>query len=82
VPLLLFAAGARRVPLSTMGLLQYLTPALQLAAGVLILGEAMPASRWAGFALVWLALGVLTADSLLAARARARAARQAALLPA
>lgn len=70
VPLLLFAAAARRVPLSTLGLLQYLTPALQLAVGVTILGEDMPGSRWAGFALVWVALAVLTLDSLRAAHVR------------
>ena len=64
VPLLLFAAAARRVPLSTMGLLQYLTPVLQLLCAVVVLGERMPVSRWIGFALVWVALGVLTADSL------------------
>ena len=76
-PLLLFAAAASRVPLSTMGLLQYLTPVLQFLCGVLLLGEHMPASRWAGFGLVWLALVVLTADSLRAAR-RQRAQRLAA----
>jgi len=73
-PLLLFAAAARRVPLTTMGLLQYLTPMLQLLCGVLLLGEYVPPARWAGFGLVWLALVVLTADSLRAARRTARAA--------
>jgi len=68
VPLLFFAAAARRVPLSTMGLLQYLTPTLQLLCGVLLLGEHMPVSRWLGFGLVWVALALLTADSLAAAR--------------
>ncbi len=48
-PLLLFASAARRVPLTTMGLLQYLTPVLQLLCGVLLLDEHMPLSRWAGF---------------------------------
>jgi chloramphenicol-sensitive protein RarD len=67
-PLLLFASAARRVPLSTMGLLQYLTPVLQLLCGVLLLGEQMAASRWAGFALVWAALVILTVDSLRNAR--------------
>jgi chloramphenicol-sensitive protein RarD len=67
-PLLLFASAARRVPLTTMGLLQYLTPVLQLLCGVLLLDEHMPASRWAGFALVWTALAVLSFDSLRAAR--------------
>ena len=70
-PLLLFAAAARRIPLTLIGLLQYLTPVLQLLCGVLLLDEHMPASRWIGFALVWLALAVLTADTLRAAR-RAR----------
>lgn len=67
-PLLLFASAARRVPLTTMGLLQYLTPVLQLLCGVLLLDEHMPGSRWVGFALVWTALAVLTFDSLKTAR--------------
>ena len=75
VPLLAFAAAARRVPLSTLGLLQYLTPTLQLLAGVLLLGEHMPAARWAGFGLVWIALVLLTADTLTAARGRRIQAR-------
>jgi len=66
VPLLFFAAAARRVPLSTMGLLQYLTPTLQLLCGVVFLGEHMPAIRWLGFGLVWVALVLLTVDSLVA----------------
>jgi chloramphenicol-sensitive protein RarD len=76
VPLLLFASAARRVPLTTMGLLQYLTPVLQLLCGVLLLDEHMPPARWAGFALVWAALALLTADSLYTAR-RNRLSRQA-----
>lgn len=64
IPLLLFAAAASRVPLSTIGLLQFLTPFLQLMTGVLVLGETVPASRWVGFALVWVALVVLSADML------------------
>jgi chloramphenicol-sensitive protein RarD len=67
-PLLLFASAARRVPLTTIGLLQYLTPVLQLLCGVLLLDEHMPLSRWAGFALVWSALAILTVDSLRTAR--------------
>src|SRR3954464_2629118 len=70
VPLLFFAAAARRVPLSTIGLLQYLTPTLQLLCGVLLLGEHMSAPRWAGFGLVWVALVVLTVDTLRAASRR------------
>jgi chloramphenicol-sensitive protein RarD len=64
VPLLLFAAAARRVPLSTVGLLQYVNPLIQLAIGVFVLGEPMPPARLVGFAIVWLALIVFTADSL------------------
>ncbi|MRH90059.1 EamA family transporter RarD [Nocardia sp. SYP-A9097] len=64
IPLLFFALAAPRVPLSTMGILQYLTPALQLTWGVLIGHEPMPASRWAGFALIWLALAIFTVDAL------------------
>jgi chloramphenicol-sensitive protein RarD len=64
VPLLFFASAARRVPLSTLGLLQYLTPVLQLLTGVLVYDEPMPPSRVAGFALVWAALVLLSFDGL------------------
>ena len=74
LPLLLFAAAARRVPLVTMGLLQFITPVLQLLCGVLLLGEHMTTARWVGFAIVWVALLVLTVDSLGAARSRGRRA--------
>ncbi|GAA4972769.1 EamA family transporter RarD [Kineococcus glutinatus] len=67
VPLLLFAVAARRVPLTTIGLLQYFAPVLQFVCG-LLLGETMPAARWAGFGLVWLALVVLTVDTVRASR--------------
>lgn len=77
VPLLLFASAARRVPLSTIGLLQYLTPTLQLLCGVVLLGEQMPGSRWIGFGLVWIALVLLTVDTLRAAgRRRALSGRR------
>jgi chloramphenicol-sensitive protein RarD len=68
VPLLLFAASANRVPLVGLGILQYVAPILQLACGVLILHEPMPAARLAGFALVWVALVIFTTDTLRAAR--------------
>lgn len=68
VPLLLFAAGARRVPLTVIGLLQFVAPILQFIIGAWILGEPMPLERWIGFGLVWLALIVLTIDSLLFSR--------------
>jgi chloramphenicol-sensitive protein RarD len=75
-PLLLFAAAARRVPLSTIGLLQYVTPVMQLLIGTVVFGEPLPPLRLAGFALVWVALAVLSVDGLRAG-ARARAARRA-----
>jgi chloramphenicol-sensitive protein RarD len=64
VPLLFFASAARRIPLSTLGLLQYIAPVLQFLTGVLLYDEPMPASRWVGFVLVWAALAVLTFDGL------------------
>ncbi|WP_084530986.1 EamA family transporter RarD [Nocardia miyunensis] len=70
IPLLLFALAASRTPLSTMGILQYLTPALQMAWGVLVGHEPMPATRWAGFGLIWLALVVFTGDALRRRRAK------------
>ena len=63
VPLLFFAGAARRVPLTTMGLLQYVNPIMQAAIGVVIMGEAMPMARWAGFAIVWLALVIFSVDA-------------------
>lgn len=77
VPLLFFASAARRVPLTTIGLLQYLAPVLQFALGVFVLSEPMPASRWFGFALVWVALLMLTLDLLRTARSRQRLSRSA-----
>ncbi|MFL6121238.1 MAG: EamA family transporter RarD [Actinophytocola sp.] len=62
VPLLAFAAAAVRVPLSTIGLLQYMTPSLQFVFGLLVFHEQMPPERWLGFAIVWAALVVLTVD--------------------
>src|SRR3954449_6530701 len=73
IPLLLFAAAARRVPLSTVGLLQYVTPLMQLSIGVFVYAEPMPPARLAGFAIVWLALAVFSADSLRQARSSRRA---------
>lgn len=79
LPLVCFGAAAIRVPLSTLGLLQYLAPVFQFLLGVVYFREAMPPERWAGFGLVWLALTVLTWDALRTARrTRARALRLAA----
>jgi chloramphenicol-sensitive protein RarD len=72
VPLLLFAGAANRIPLSAIGLLQYLAPIMQLGIGVLIYGEPMPPARLAGFALVWLALAVFSWDGIRQVRRQAR----------
>lgn len=79
VPLLLFGAAAHRLPLVTMGILQYLTPALQMAWGLVVGHEYMPPSRWIGFMLIWIALVVFTTDALI--RARRRKAVPAAEVP-
>lgn len=73
VPLLFFAAAARRLPLTLIGLAQYLTPLLQFILGVTVLAEPMPLERWIGFALVWVALLVLSVDMFVAGRAPRRA---------
>jgi len=72
VPLLLFAAASRRLPLISMGFIQYLAPFIQFLVGVVVLGEPMPLERWIGFALVWLALIVLTFDLVRGVRATRR----------
>ena len=64
VPLLLFGTAARRIPLTLLGLLQYLTPTLQLICGVAVFHEPLPPARLAGFVLVWVALAVLAADAV------------------
>jgi chloramphenicol-sensitive protein RarD len=69
VPLLMFAASANRVPLVGLGIMQYIAPILQLACGVLLFHEPMPAARLAGFGLVWLALIIFTVDGIRGARA-------------
>ncbi len=73
VPLLLFSAGARRLPLVAIGLAQFLAPALQFLFGVFVLREPMPPERWIGFGLVWVALIALTVDILVARRPPRRA---------
>ncbi|MDT9594855.1 EamA family transporter RarD [Nocardioides zeae] len=63
VPLLLFGGAATRVPMVTLGLLQYLAPIFQFVLGIVWFGEHMPATRWAGFVLVWLALVLFTVEA-------------------
>ena len=72
IPLLLFGAAAKRVPLSYIGFMQYLTPTLQFLLGLFVFQEPMPAARWLGFALVWFALSILSFDALRQLRNRSR----------
>ncbi len=71
LPLLLFAAGARRLPLATVGLLQYLSPSIQLALGIWVFGEPFSRSRLAGFACIWAALALYSLDGWRRSRAAA-----------
>jgi chloramphenicol-sensitive protein RarD len=70
LPLILFAIGARRIPLSTIGILQYLAPTLQLSSGVLLFGEPFTRVQALGFGCIWLALGIYAVDGLWRARRR------------
>ncbi|WGW10934.1 EamA family transporter RarD [Saxibacter everestensis] len=72
VPLLLFSAAARRVPLSWIGMLQYIAPVMQFVFGITVFGEHMPLARWIGFCLVWSALVVLSIDMMTRSRRRPR----------
>lgn len=74
VPLFLFAYAARRLPYSTLGVLQYIGPSLQLMCGVLLFGERFDGARAVGFVLIWLALALYATDGVVRAR-RANAAR-------
>ena len=64
VPLLFFAAGARRIPLSLLGLLQYTGPTLQLLLGVWLWHEPFPVQKQAGYALIWISLALYAAEGL------------------
>jgi chloramphenicol-sensitive protein RarD len=72
VPLLLFAGAARRLPLTAIGIVQYLTPLMQFLIGVFLLHEALPLARLIGFILVWIALILLAVDGIRQRRSRAR----------
>lgn len=69
IPLLLFNGSTTRLPYSTIGLLQYITPTLQFSIGVWIRHEDMPAARWIGFLIIWLALIALGIDLVRSSRA-------------
>jgi chloramphenicol-sensitive protein RarD len=72
LPLLAFTASAIRIPLSMVGLLQYIAPVLQFLIGVLVFAEPMPPARWIGFAIVWVALAVFSVDAVRHSRAMRR----------
>ncbi len=78
VPLLCFGAAAIRVPLVTLGLLQYLAPILQFLLGVLWFHEAMSTGRWIGFAMVWVALTIFTVELVRHRRQQLRLTAEAA----
>ena len=69
IPLLLFNGSTTRLPLSTIGLLQYITPTFQFSIGVWVRHEAMPAARWIGFLTIWIALITLGTDLVRSSRA-------------
>lgn len=68
IPLLLFAAGARRVTMTTLGLLQYIAPTMQFLIGIYVYGETLPTARLAGYALIWIALGIYSAEGIARSR--------------
>lgn len=82
VPLLFFGASARRLPMTTIGLLQYFAPVLQFIVALVVFREAMTPERWIGFGVVWLALLVLTVDMLRAARKSSQARKRIPVQPA
>ncbi len=77
IPLLLFAAGARRVRLVTLGMIQYIAPIGQFLLGWLVFDEPMPTERWAGFALVWVAVALFVASAAWQYRSGRRASSRA-----
>ncbi|MDH6532344.1 chloramphenicol-sensitive protein RarD [Aurantimicrobium minutum] len=81
VPLILFGAGTRRLPLTAVGLIQYSTPLFSFLLAVFVLHEPMPTTRWVGFIIIWIALIVLTIDMFRAGNANriARAAEELAI---
>jgi chloramphenicol-sensitive protein RarD len=70
IPLILFSAAARRIPLSWVGMFQYITPTIQFILGITVLGEAMSTPRWIGFFIIWIAVILLCTDLVRASRRR------------
>ncbi|CAM3697369.1 EamA family transporter RarD [Nocardiopsis rhodophaea] len=81
LPLLCFGAAARRIPLSTIGLLQFMVPVMQFLFAWLVFDEELPLSRWIGFGVVWAALVVFTVDMLRANASRPTGAAVAGSTP-
>jgi len=81
LPLLLFAAGARRIPMTTLGVLQYIGPTIQFALGVWLFHEPFAGPRLVGFVLIWLALVIYTAEGMLSMRRRAAASTEVVAAP-
>ncbi len=75
IPLLLFGMAAKRLPLSTIGMIQYLTPTLQMLWALFVTQEHMPAARWVGFIIIWLAVSLYLVDLLRQRHQRTRRAR-------
>ena len=76
-PLVLFATAAQRIPLATLGMLQYLAPTIQLGLGVWLYGEAVSRGQFIGFVTVWIALGIFAVDSARTLRSNRRSPRDA-----
>jgi chloramphenicol-sensitive protein RarD len=70
LPLLAFAAAARRLPLSVLGVLQFISPSLQLVFGIVVFHEALTLNKLIGFGFIWLALVTFSAEGLWRARRR------------
>lgn len=81
LPLLAFGGASTRIPLSTLGVLQYITPILQFLLGVFIFQEAMSTGRWIGFTLVWVSLVIFTVDMYRNTRTRTRELKETLLEP-
>ena len=79
-PLICFGAAAIRLPMVTLGLLQYLAPIIQFLIGIWVFHEAMPAGRWVGFTLVWIALVVFTVEAVSHRRRQLRLAAESSAL--
>ena len=76
LPLLLFGIGAKKIPLSTIGLMQYITPTMQMSIAIFIAGEHLEPARWIGYVIIWVAVAVFIADIVIRHR-RTRRARRA-----